>query len=249
MPLIADGKPDPRDAAVIGYLFKPAGEGPFPAVILMHGCDGLGWETLGKASWFLHKSYAHRYVEHGYVALVLDSFRPRGVEAVCGKPFIVSPQRRVWDAYSAARVLGNQGFVDKSRIVLQGLSHGGWTVLMAMQQPAGVDLPEHFAAAIAWYPYCYPVRFFSAPLLILIGGSDDWTPSRRCEDMVRGLRRESGDPDVVLDVYGDALHAYDYPYRARTNAIGHRMAYDAKATDASWRAIDDFLARYVPARR
>lgn len=75
--LLEHGKPDNTDAAVAGYLFKPAGNGPFPGIIIMHGCDGLEWERPQAASWQLLKGYAQRYVAHGYVALVLDSFAPR----------------------------------------------------------------------------------------------------------------------------------------------------------------------------
>ncbi len=49
IPLLPDGKPDPADTNVAGYLFKPAGVGPFPATILMHGCDGLEWERPKQA--------------------------------------------------------------------------------------------------------------------------------------------------------------------------------------------------------
>jgi poly(3-hydroxybutyrate) depolymerase len=79
IPLIEEGKPEPSDRSVTGYLFTPAGAGPFPAVVIMHGCDGLGWLRPTRASWTLFKGYAQRYVAHGYAALVLDSFEPRGI--------------------------------------------------------------------------------------------------------------------------------------------------------------------------
>ncbi len=45
--------------------------------------------------------------------------------------------------------------------------------------------------------------------------------------------------------FAGATHAYDFPLRARTNRLGHYMAYDPKATEESWAAIDAFLARHV----
>jgi len=46
-------------------LVRPAGEGPFPAVVQLHGCGGLEAQSYRWARWL---------VEHGYVALVVDSF-------------------------------------------------------------------------------------------------------------------------------------------------------------------------------
>ena len=34
-----------------GYLVRPEGDGPFPAVVLLHGCSGLGLETSHQAWW------------------------------------------------------------------------------------------------------------------------------------------------------------------------------------------------------
>jgi dienelactone hydrolase len=244
IPLIAEGKPEARDTTVTGYLFSPAGAGPFPAVVLIHGCSGYGWTTRGQPGWALFETYARRYVAHGYVALVLDSFAPRGIYNACGQPRLVSPRRRAWDALSAARWLGGLGTVDRQRLVLQGDSHGGWTVLVALQ--AGLwHVPEHFAAGIAFYPYCYDVAGFSAPLLVLIGESDDWTPAWRCRQMVDDLRRAGAGNEVELHVFPGAYHAFDFPLPAHTNLLGHFMRYDAAATTASWQAIDAFLAAHL----
>jgi dienelactone hydrolase len=244
IPLIESGKPDAGDSAVTGYLFQPAGKGPFPAVILMHGCNGLDWGLPRRPGWFLLQGYAERYVAHGYVALILDSFAPRGVENVCGNPRNVGAARRAWDAFSAARWLGALPAVDKDRLVLQGDSHGGWTVLVALEAGRW-QLPERFAAAVAFYPSCYRTRAgFTAPLLILIGDADDWTHAADCSAMAESLRR-SGGPELILKVFPGATHAFDFPLGPRVNALGHHMTYDPAATTASWQAIDAFLVRHV----
>jgi hypothetical protein len=85
----ADGK-----TQIVGYLFKPDGAGPHPAVVLLHGragpysansnadctlvapkvssaCNGA---TLSKR----HAMWGQYWAEHGYVALLPDSFGPRG---------------------------------------------------------------------------------------------------------------------------------------------------------------------------
>lgn len=244
VPLLANGKPDPLDTAAAGYLFKPNGNGPFPAVILMHGCDGLEWERPQRASWRLLKTYAERFVSQGYVALILDSFAPRGVTNICGNGMQVSPQRRAWDAYSAASYLVSFGYVDRRRLVLEGDSHGGWTTLVALEKGRW-HAPEHFAAGIAWYPYCPNSTGFTAPILILIGEADDWTFAGRCTAMADRLRKQGQAAGIELRIFPGATHAYDFPYPARVNALSHYMAYDETATKESWQAIGGFLNRTV----
>lgn len=243
IPLIEPGKPVPADPPVTGYVIAPAGRGPFPAVVLVHGCNGLDWDVPGRPGWVVLRNYGRRYAAHGYVALVLDSFAPRGVRDVCGRPLAVGPGRRAWDALSAARYLGTRADVDPKRLVLQGDSHGGWTALVTLET-GRFNLPERFAAGIAWYPYCYPVRGFTAPLLVLIGDRDDWTPAERCTRMAATLQ-QSAAPPLELHIFPGATHGYDFPGPARTNRLGHFMAHDAAATAASWAAIDAFLAAHL----
>jgi dienelactone hydrolase len=242
--LLAHGKPDPVDTEVVGYLFKPAGNGPFPAIILMHGCDGLEWERPQPASWLLLKTYAERYVAHGYVALILDSFMPRGITNICGNGLLVTPQTRAWDAYSAASYLVSLGYVDRPHLVLEGDSHGGWSTLVALEQGRW-QAPEHFAAGIAWYPYCPGGDAILSPVLILIGEADDWTSAGRCTALAERLRNVGNEPGIALKTFPGATHAYDFPYPPRINPQGHHMAYDGAATMESWQAIGAFLNQYI----
>src|SRR5439155_1333115 len=53
---------------------RPAGEGPFPAVVLLHGCHGVSASTRDWAGWFR---------ERGYVALIVDSWAARGIGRGC----------------------------------------------------------------------------------------------------------------------------------------------------------------------
>ena len=241
------GHPVADDPPVTGYLFTPAGAGPFAAMVLLHGCDGLGWETRARVSWTLQKSYAERHVAHGYAALVLDSFAPRHVDNVCGDGLRVSPQRRAWDAFAAAALLVQRGIADPARLVLQGDSHGGFTTLLALERGRFAP-PQRFAAGIAFYPTCDSVthfaRGFVAPLLILIGEADDWTPAAPCRALAERLA-QSGGPPLALHIFPDATHAFDFPLGPRVNRLGHHMQYDEAATAASWRSIDAFLAAQV----
>jgi poly(3-hydroxybutyrate) depolymerase len=55
-----------------GYLFKPTGPGPFPAVVGLHGCGGL----LNKQGEIVSRetTWADLLTARGYVVLFPDSF-------------------------------------------------------------------------------------------------------------------------------------------------------------------------------
>src|SRR5919198_2631697 len=55
------------------YLVKPEGPGPFPAVVIMHDCSGLGPRSSGAPL-----RWAQELVKQGYVVLMPDSFTTRG---------------------------------------------------------------------------------------------------------------------------------------------------------------------------
>jgi len=197
-------------SATGGYeLLTPQGGGPFPAVVVMHGCDGVSAHT---------RAWAQRLVGWGYAALIIDSFRPRGMSNVCSQPLNVPPLTRAGDAVAAKAYLQSLPNIAKARIGLIGFSHGGWAALTA----AG-----SFTAVVAYYPWCSGQ--VPANTLVLIGSADDWTPSQRC----------SGGN---VKVYSGATHAFD----ANVNAtyLGHRMVHDAgAASDAEDRTRQFFAAR------
>src|SRR5438309_10807640 len=75
-PSLADG------TMVDGYLFRPDGDAPRPAVVLLHGCGGLFSATTGQMS-ARERDWARRFVDLGYSVLMVDSFSPRGITQMC----------------------------------------------------------------------------------------------------------------------------------------------------------------------
>ena len=199
-------------SAAGGYeLLTPRGSGPFPAVVVMHGCDGVSAHT---------RAWAQRLVGWGYAALIVDSFRPRGISSLCSQPLSVPPSVRAGDAIAAKAYLESLPNIAKGRIGLIGFSHGGW---------AALDAAGSFSAVVAYYPWCSgPVP---ANTLVLIGSSDDWTPAQRCSGGSANLK-----------VYSGATHAFDA--HVDGTYLGHRMVYDAgAASDAEERTRQFFAAR------
>jgi dienelactone hydrolase len=204
--------------AVPATISRPDGPGPFPAVVIMHDCSGLGPRSSGAPG-----RWAKELTSRGYLVMIPDSFTPRGVpDGVClagsARGIDVSPERRARDAYAALAQLRQRSDVDGRRVGLMGGSHGGSTTLAAMRAP-GPEPGAGFAAAVALYPRCAAFMGVGAvyrplaPLLILIGDKDDWTPAEPCRKLAEAAAG-AGSP-VALKIYPGAHHSFDSPNPVR----------------------------------
>lgn len=213
-----------------GYLTRPEGEGPFPAIVLLHGCDGLGSH--------IKNDWPERLASWGYVVLVVDSFSTRGIHDTCHRILV----DRVYDAYGALEFLSKFGFVDASRIAVMGFSAGGFATLQAVQLGGAERLMERkFAAAIAYYPGCSATNGdMAVPTLILIGELDDWSSAKKCQEMM--TQRSGQGSSVQLIVYEGAYHAFDVAkLKDGISEFGHWLKYNAVATNQSVGAVRVFL--------
>ena len=144
-------------------LEKPPGKGPFPAIVMLHGCSGP-W-PLRDHMW------SKRLVDWGYVVLRVDSFGPRGFpEGICEHTGSVTALTRAEDAHAAKTYLKKLHHVDGNNIAVMGWSHGGMSVLWAVQNTYIVDTvrSDPFKAAIAIYPWCEPNLYrVDSPVLLL----------------------------------------------------------------------------------
>lgn len=195
------------DPVVIsGDLRFPSGTGPFPAVILAHGCGGIGNAEIGWASVLR---------EWGYATFVIDSFGGRHLTEVCTSWGTLTPTQRIPDAYGALRILATHPKIDARRVALMGFSHGGILTLGASTAwaketfaPSGQPA---FRAFFPFYPSCnasYPEgERISAPLRIHSGELDDWTPAGPCVRLAENLKASG--QDATITVYLGAHHSFD----------------------------------------
>ena len=129
----------PPAEVIDGYLTKPQGSGPFPAIVHLHGCNGLSKafkDGTDKGQW------SEQLAAWGYAVLVVDSFTSRGIAQICAGNSATTS--RIADAYGALAYLATQPFVDPNRIALVGFSHGGTTTLGVVSQRE-LDLFENEA--------------------------------------------------------------------------------------------------------
>jgi dienelactone hydrolase len=231
---LRDGGSEPIPATIL----KPPGGGPFPAVVVLHDCSGLGVRSSGAPM-----RWATLLAGQGYVTIVPDSFSTRGFpDGICTAAEELVPQlrrasliQRAFDAYAALAYLRGFSFVDGEHVGVMGGSHGGSSTLAAMVMPATnraplVDERRHgFVAGVALYPGCGgqfgtwsvtrtsgnygAITAYSgvyqpiAPLRILVGDRDDWTPAKPCEELTE--RAEAAGYPVSIKVYPGAQHSFD----------------------------------------
>lgn len=195
-----------KPVQLVGDLRLPDGNGPFPAVILVHGCAGKG---------YAEPTWVPVLKEWGYATFAIDSFTPRGFSEVCTDPWKLISLERVADVYGALRILATHPKINKDAIALMGWSHGGITTVNAAtmwaKQNFAPDGNPTFKAFFPFYPYCnpkYPEREeISAPVRIHTGEADDWTPAKPCSDWVDGLKAKGADASITL--YKGAGHGFD----------------------------------------
>lgn len=244
-------EPRPFATGHESMMFKPDGAGPFPAPVLMPACDGHS-RSVHVFEW------AHRALDHGYAALVVDPQTPRGVFGLnCNPPLAVNPTRLLKDAFDAAQHLRKQPFVDKARIGLIGFSLGAMVGLGASGAKYGADHNgERFRAIVSIYPVCifkqiqrpgfsgpFDTRWLPekivVPLLVEMGdrdneGSPDGTAAD-CRTLLDPLMAR-GDP--VHDTIYHATHEWDdrqsdgIPKRG-FNGQNIMYFYSAEATEQS----------------
>jgi dienelactone hydrolase len=211
------GIPQDGGPPLKALLYRPDGQGPFPAVVALHNCTGLVNRAglLGSR----YRDWGERLARSGFVVLLPDSNASRGLGNQCNarSALIRADRERVADAQVARVWLQGQSFVAADRVSLLGWSSGAvaalWAVRARPQSQTG-EGPD-FRSAVALYPGCRRLgnAAWSArvPTLILIGRADEQTSAAKCQQMVAGARGRSA--KVSIHVYPGAHHDFDHPNR------------------------------------
>jgi dienelactone hydrolase len=221
-------------------LELPDGKGPFPAVIVLHGCGG---RSSSQQIW------AGRLNGWGYAALIPDSFAPRDVfgGGVCpaDRQHLVTYQDRAGDVLSAGVWLRTRPDIDGGRIGVLGVSHGGGTAAWVTQRRYEQLYPGLLKASVDYYGACRAAETHgTVPLLALAGDDDTWGfPALSCRGFAGKLQ-----PNQVFEVhtYPGAVHDFDNPQMPfRGSNQGHPTGYDHDAAEDSFVRVKTFLDRYV----
>jgi carboxymethylenebutenolidase len=208
-----------------GLLARPAGEGPFPAVVLVHGDYGLDEHA---------RRIARRLAERGYLTLAVDLYRGEKVDRVMDAHIMgrgLPDERALGDLKAAADFLTVRGDVRRGALGILGWSMGGGYALDA----ACAD-PRLRACVV-----CYGrltteaalLRPLRASVLGVFAGKDEGvSPETRAA--FRAALKQAGKRLAGLHVYAKADHGFLTPAR------GEAAASAADQADA-WRHIDAYL--------
>ena len=233
--------PGPGGIVLLAELVLPDGPPVAPTIVALHGCGG--------AFPARDKQWAAVLQARGHIVVFPDSFGSRGLGSQCRERQRVATSGglRREDALAAARWLGARPGTPAGGVALVGWSDGGSTVLAAGRATAGLE-PGLLRGLVAFYPGCRPaVRDegwrAAAPLLLLHGADDDWTPIAPC----RALAAQHPGA-ITLVAYPGAYHDFDIeaPVRMLHNIPSSQRDDGAVHVGGDPAARADALAR-VPA--
>lgn len=222
---------------------KPKGEGPFPAVVLMHGCDG--YTGAPKKSLNL---WAKIFRKNGYATVIVDSFsgRKKAGGIVCKTLAELGAARyyRTWDAYAVHEYLDSLAYIN-DKIFLVGQSNGGGVALTvsraSSQTIANTD--RKFTAVAALYSWCKLILSedakFISPVIVLSGELDEWTPASEC----RQAEKMHADKDLKVVIYPDAHHSFDIQIPIQ-KYVNKTVGFNAHAFKDSQEQILLFFKKY-----
>ncbi len=220
-------------------IVLPDGAGPFPVVLMFHGCGGRRPMMEG---------WARAVNDAGAAAVIVDSYAHRGIgrlnalSTVCTGAQLRG-RERAGDLYATYAWARRQTWADPNRIVAAGWSHGGWTILDALAMRPGAemaratgldDLPteplEGLAGAFFLYPYSGVASLTGkrdwriAPTsLAIVGGRDLIVGTRTPMEALERQVARGAPIEIVL--FESATHAFD------DDKTGHpQVRYDPEAT-------------------
>ena len=177
-------------------LFLPEGEGPFGCVIALHG--SIGWASH-------HQDHVNGWLDAGLAVCKVNSFTSRSIDSTVDDQLSVTHAMMLVDAFRTRSLLEQDSRIGK--IGIAGWSLGGTVALYSAWSPIIEILGTPFDAHLPFYPAAHLrpdiQNWSNAPIFILHGDADDWTPLH----FVKGLMPQL--PNVTLHAYPGAQHSFD----------------------------------------
>ena len=194
-----------KDETVTADLYRPTVEGRVPAAVIINSSGGVSAQT--------DHFYARLLAEHGVAALVVDSFRPRGVRETVSNQRLVNQSQSGADAVGGFRWLAGQPWADRNRIIVLGMSRGGSAALDTAVDAYRINLLQasdvKFAAHVAISPACMTqsenARTSGAPIFFQLSELDDTDPIQPCLEYMERMRA-AGNRKLRVAVYPGVHH-------------------------------------------
>lgn len=183
-----------------------SGAAPYPAVILAHGSGGVN-ESL--------EPWKQFFMKRGFVVAIPDSYKGRIAGNVLESQSRLHAYLHIVDVVALSDVLRKDPRIAPQKIITIGFSRGGVAALHSAFTPFYRPITgqtEPFAAHIAFYPACnYPYltqAFSKAPVLVLMGAKDDFTPSQFCVQAL--AKNKAAGLNVRWEILEGGYHSLDH---------------------------------------
>jgi dienelactone hydrolase len=148
------------DLTLRGFLYKPEGEGPFPAIIWNHGSEKLPGQQPDLAKFYTKQGFVffvpHRHGQGrspgAYIQDLIEKYAATEKNRTLVEKHVVKLQEEYnQDVVAAVEWLKGQSFVDQQRLVMSGCSYGGIQTLLTAEKGLGLRAFIPFApAAMSW---------------------------------------------------------------------------------------------------
>lgn len=231
-------------------VIKPEGVGPFPTIIMFHGCGRADEPQM---------PYAHAALVAGFASIIIDSFAPRKINRVEAASSVCTGlqlwgRERAGDLAAAMHWAGTQEWADKGNIHALGWSHGGWTIMDALSledkigeyakiRGLSTTVFETLKSAFLVYPWCGPGSFSfmrgwkrRIPAHMIICGKDmvvgDVLPQATAKKLI-----ENGE-NLEVSFFENATHSFDEP-----DSIHPAQKHDAELTAKAIQLFIDFVRK------
>lgn len=202
-----------RPLTIAGQLRVPMRDENVPAVVIVHGTNGV--DSRGSY-------HAEALNDAGFATLELDMWSPRGLSGGAGpngRPQGVP--ETLPDAYGALRYLASRAGIDAQRIGITGFSWGGVVSMLTATRPYSDlhmgDNPLRFAAHAPFYPICWGynkipgyefAELTGAPVFIQSGDCDAYDEPDSCTRLVSSLPEQTRG-EVTVTMYPEAMHGFN----------------------------------------
>lgn len=181
------------EVKLAGNLWIPAGEGPFPAIVIVHGAGKITTQDYKYISFsFVHQGFATLTYDKRGVGESGGSYSRVGVED--GEAVLEDLAN---DAVAGVEFLKSNGKIDPNRIGLFGISQGGWIAPLAASKSSDVAFMALYSG-----PVCTVGQeiYYSRTTGDAPGGTVDSSSLEQVSDMARDYEGPHGfDPSPSLE--------------------------------------------------
>lgn len=186
-----------------GFIWKPSGEGPFPALLWNHGSEKSPGPVDTVARYFVTRGYVF-FVPHrrgqgrSPGPYIMDELNQAGSRDARSRMLVDLHETHLQDQLAALQYLQALPYVDKNRIAVMGFSFGGIQTMLAVERAPGYRVAVNCSGAAETWRGSSDLRSrltaaaskATMPVFFLQAENDhDLTPNRVLSEEVRKSRQ------------------------------------------------------------